>query len=258
MKSKVTIVKIGGNVINDKKLLDRFLDEFAKLEQPKVLVHGGGRLASELSKKLKINTLMDEGRRITSSETLEVVTMVYAGLVNKNIVSQLQKKKCNALGLSGADANCILAVKRPVSPIDFGWVGDVQSINDSVVNSFLENGITPIFCAITHDGEGQLLNTNADTVASEVAIALSKTHKVELIYCFEKKGVLSDIKNEESVINEIDSTTYLRLKQEQLVHEGMIPKIENCFNALRSAVSKVKIGDLYAIREESLGTKFIL
>ncbi len=197
---RLRVVKIGGNVIDDAVALQGLLCRYAAISGPKVLVHGGGKLATELSGRLGITPKMVDGRRITSEQDLEVVTMVYAGLINKRITAQLQALGCNALGLSGVDGNVILAQRRPVKEVDFGLVGDVESVNGPFLSSLLEKGIAPVLCAITHDGAAQLLNTNADTIASEVAVALSPWFEVELIYCFEKKGVLRDVANEDSVI----------------------------------------------------------
>jgi acetylglutamate kinase len=242
MKTKLSVIKIGGNIIDDENMLSSFLHDFSKIKNPKVLIHGGGKIASKLNDRLGIETIMNEGRRITSSDNLETITMVYAGLINKKIVSKLQGRNCNALGLSGADANCILATKRPTTPIDFGWVGDVKHINNISINLFLKNGITPVFCAVSHDGNGQLLNTNADTVAAEIAIAMTETYETELIYCFEKDGVMMDIKDNSSIIRSINSNKYKDLKEKKIINEGMLPKMENCFHALQNKVTRVIIG----------------
>ena len=242
MKSKLTVIKIGGNIIDDENMLNSFLDDFSKIKNPKVLIHGGGKIASKLNDRLGIDTIMNEGRRITSSDNLETITMVYAGLINKKIVSKLQGRNCNALGLSGSDANCILATKRTTTPIDFGWVGDVKYVNNITINLFLKNGITPVFCAVSHDGNGQLLNTNADTVAAEIAIAMTETYETELIYCFEKDGVMMDMNDNDSIISTINSDKYKDLKENKIINEGMLPKMENCFYALQNSVTKVIIG----------------
>ncbi|MFT4802268.1 MAG: acetylglutamate kinase [Flavobacteriaceae bacterium] len=242
MKTKLSVIKIGGNIIDDENMLSSFLHDFSKIKNPKVLIHGGGKIASKLNDRLGIETIMNEGRRITSSDNLETITMVYAGLINKKIVSKLQGRNCNALGLSGADANCILATKRATTPIDFGWVGDVKHINNISINLFLKNGITPVFCAVSHDGNGQLLNTNADTVAAEIAIAMTETYETELIYCFEKDGVMMDIKDNSSIIRSINSNKYKDLKENKIINEGMLPKMENCFHALQNKVTRVIIG----------------
>jgi len=247
MKNKLQVVKIGGNIINDEQLLDKFLSDFAQLEGAKILVHGGGKLATELSKQLGVVTQMINGRRVTSDKDIDIVTMVYAGLINKKITAKLQGNHCNAIGLSGADANSIQASKRPASPTDYGWVGDIESVNNETIALFLENNITPVFCAISHDNKGQLLNTNADTISSEIAISMSENFEVTLIYCFEKQGVLKDVNDENSVISSINTEVYSALKKNKIIHEGMLPKMENCFHALANNVSKVKIGNINMI-----------
>ena len=242
-KPIVHIVKIGGNVINDNYQMDSFLEDFARLEGFKILIHGGGKKATDMAKQLGLSPKILEGRRITNKENLEIVTMIYAGLINKNIVAQLQKNKCNAMGLSGADGNTIKAHKRIVKDIDYGFAGDIDTVNHSTINLLLENKITPVFCAITHDKKGQLLNTNADTIASEIASKLSKHYQTILIYCFEKDGVLKDVNDSNSVIENIDLKTYEELKKDHIISEGMLPKLENCFFALQHGVSKIIIGN---------------
>ena len=239
----LTIVKIGGNVVDSPESLSKFLLMFNKIEAPKILIHGGGILASEISAKLGIETKMHNGRRITDAETLKVCTMVYAGWINKSIVAQLQKIGCNSLGLSGADAGVIPAKRRSPDPVDFGFVGDISpdEINTGVLVSLLGRGITPVFCAITHDRNGSLLNTNADTMASGIAVALSGSYYTRLIFCFEKEGVLYDPKDEKSVIPLITKESYTRLKNEGVVSEGMLPKLDNAFFALERGVSEVYI-----------------
>lgn len=237
------VIKIGGNVIDNEVNLASFLSDFSKLPAPKVLVHGGGKLASQLSKQMGIEPNMVNGRRVTNAETLDIITMVYAGKINKNVVAKLQAKNCNAIGFSGADGNVIVADKRPVKDVDFGFVGDIKKVNTEALEVLLQNNITPIFCAISHDENGQLLNTNADTIASEVAIGLSSSYEVELYYCFEKNGVLTDIDDENSVIEDINPATYEQLKKEEIIHSGMLPKIDNCFHATGNGVRKVFIGN---------------
>lgn len=251
MKNKLSIVKIGGNVIEDKSELSKFLQLFSELEGPKILVHGGGKLATELGNKLGVEARMVNGRRITDAQSLEIITMVYGGLANKNIVAGLQARNCNAIGLSGADANTIKAHKRPVNEIDFGFVGDVESVNSNTIENLLKIGFTPVFCAITHDGNGQLFNTNADTIASEIAIGMSGIYSTTLYYCFEKKGVLSDVSEDNSVIKNIDSDSYQDLLQKKIIADGMLPKLENCFHALEKNVTKVCIGDISMLRPTS-------
>ncbi|MDH5413920.1 MAG: acetylglutamate kinase, partial [Flavobacteriaceae bacterium] len=209
----------------------------------KILVHGGGKKATELASHLGLEPKMINGRRITDRENLEVVTMVYAGLINKDIVAQLQKHNCNAIGLSGADANTIKAHKRIVKEIDYGFAGDIDHVDHGNIKILLDNNFTPIFCAITHNMKGQLLNTNADTIASEVAVALSKEYEVILTYCFEKNGVLKNMNDENSVIRTINSQDYLSLKKDKIIADGMLPKLENCFYALQHGVSKIIIGN---------------
>ena len=239
----IRVVKIGGNVIDDAQNLSAFLDRFAELPAPKVLVHGGGKLATRLCEQLSIETKMIDGRRITDRETLDVVTMVYAGLVNKQIVAALQARGCMAIGLSGADANLIPAHRRPAEPIDYGFVGDVeqQSFNVTFLQSLIEQGVTPVVCPLTHDGQGTMLNTNADSVASAVAIGASQLDETQLVFCFEKPGVLRDVNDDHSVIEHIDEQTYSALLQEQVISKGMLPKIAASFRAIENGVSSVVI-----------------
>lgn len=244
-----TILKIGGNIINDAVQLAAALDYFASLPTPSILVHGGGRKASEVLKEMGIQPTMIEGRRITDSATLEVVTMVYAGLINKNVVAQLQQRGCNAIGLSGADGNLIKATKRPVKTIDYGFAGDVEFVDGNLLMQLLATGLSPVLCPITHNGQGQLLNTNADTIANETAKAVATTgKKVRLCYCFELPGVMEDIKNPESVIRQITPARYVELKAAGIVIDGMIPKLDNAFAALEAGVEEVVIGNLESLR----------
>ncbi|MBE6239200.1 MAG: acetylglutamate kinase [Bacteroidales bacterium] len=271
----IRIVKIGGNVVDNPGLLREFVRDFAAMPGMKVLVHGGGVMASQMQKEMGMVPKMVEGRRVTDEEALKVVTMVYAGWCNKNIVALLQAQGCNAIGLSGADGNAIKALKRPPvhveslgEMVDYGYVGDVtaESVNAGFIYSLLEKGIVPVFNAINHDGQGNLLNTNADTIASSVAIAMANyryrsprevcsrceecthcsddgrlTHETELIYCFEKDGVLYDKDDDSSVIPEIDRTRFASLKAEGRVADGMIPKLSNSFKAIDSGVARVVI-----------------
>ncbi len=236
------VIKIGGNIIDDEQALQLFLKQFADLQSPKVLVHGGGKLASRFAKKLGVEVKMMNGRRITNAETLEVITMVYAGKINKSIVSRLQAHQCNSVGFTGADGNSIVSVRRPVEDIDFGYVGDITRVNTDVLAILLNNAITPVLCAITHDEQGQLLNTNADTIAAEIAIAMSSHLKTELYYCFEKSGVLSDVNDENSVIEHIDSATYKSLLESKVISDGMLPKLTNSFHAVSNKVANVYLG----------------
>lgn len=257
------IIKIGGNVIDNSENLYRFLKDFAALPDFKILVHGGGKVATQLSETLGVKAKLVDGRRITDIETLRVVTMVYSGLINKNIVAQLQRFGNNAIGLTGADGDFIRAKKRPVKTVDYGFVGDLDknSIKPKNLISLMEAGFTPVFCALTHDGEGQLLNTNADTIASALAVALANYYHTTLVYCFEKKGVLKDINDEDSLIREIDPKHYEELKKQQVIHSGMLPKLDNAFSAIASGVKKVIIGhsdDLGNIKQhQPFGTHLI-
>lgn len=242
-KESLSIIKIGGNVVDNPEALKSFLNDLNKLEGRKLLVHGGGVMASKMAKELGIETKMIDGRRVTDADTLRTVTMVYAGWINKSIVSALQAIGCNAIGLSGADANTIPSVRRSPEPIDFGYVGDPNpnKINDKFISQLVESGLTPVFCAITHDEKGALLNTNADTVANTLAAAMSKSYKTTLYYCFEKEGVLRDIDNPESLIKTITKEEAEALKIEGVIAGGMIPKIDNSFKAIDSGVSEVVI-----------------
>ena len=232
------VIKIGGNIIDNEDALQTFLKEFSKIEGLKLLVHGGGKLATKLANQMQVEVKMIDGRRITDAETLDIITMVYAGKINKNIVAQLQAFNCNAIGFSGADGNAIVSNKRPVKNIDYGYVGDVKQVNTTTLELLLENDVTPVFCAITHDKNGQLLNTNADTIASELAIALSQIFKTELYYCFDKNGVLKDVNDDHSVIESITSENVQQLIDDQI----MLPKINNCIYAVKHNVQKVCIG----------------
>jgi acetylglutamate kinase len=259
---QLTIIKIGGNVIDSSEKLHQFLLDFTALPGDKILVHGGGKIATELGTSLGIEPKMVDGRRITDIETLRIVTMVYAGLINKNMVAQLQAKGCNAIGLSGADGNVIKAVKRPVGTVNYGFVGDLddQSVSVGTLESLLNSGLIPVLCAITHDGDTQLLNTNADTIASAVAVAMSASYDTRLVYCFEKKGVLRDVEDDLSVVNEIRSTEFEQLKEEGVVSGGMIPKLHNAFEAIRQGVKAVYIGkadELPQIDSNGFGTRLI-
>lgn len=241
---KLSIIKIGGNILDDASALSDFLHEFSNLPGYKVLVHGGGKLATELSTKLGIKTQMVEGRRITDAETLKVTAMVYAGWINKNLVAQLQALGCNSIGLSGADGLVIPAEKRAVKDIDYGFVGDITTsqINTDFLMNVIEFGITPVICPITADTNGQLLNTNADTIASTLASALSEFYETTLVFCFEQKGVLLHKEKPNSVIHKIDAFRYEVLKSEKIISDGMIPKLDNAFKAKQDGVHTVSIG----------------
>ena len=241
-KKPVTLIKIGGNIIDNPTELKQFLSDFSKIEGYKVLVHGGGKSATKMAESIGLIPQMIDGRRITDDAMLEVVVMIYAGQINKNIVAQLQANSTNAMGFSGADGNLIQSDKRNHPTINYGFVGDVKKVNTNLLETLLSNGIVPVFCAITHDGKGQLLNTNADTIASELAIALSKVFDITLNYCFEKPGVLYDAEDDSSVIENINQELYSKLKAQKAIHSGMIPKLDNCFNSLSKGVQKIKIG----------------
>jgi acetylglutamate kinase len=236
------VIKIGGNIIDDTTSLDNFLVEFSKIEGPKVLVHGGGKLATKLAQQMNVKVEMVDGRRKTNAETLDIITMVYAGKINKSIVASLQKHSCNSIGFTGADGNTILSVKRPVKEIDYGFVGDVIHVNTLVLETLLSAHVTPVFCAITHDNNGQLLNTNADTIASELAIRFAKKYQTELYYCFERKGVLLDVNDDDSVVENINQEKYQELLEKNIIADGMLPKLNNCFHAINQKVHKVCIG----------------
>jgi len=255
---KLSVVKIGGNVIEDATALQSFLNDFAKMQGPKILVHGGGKKATKMAEKMDIPVQMVEGRRITDAQNLDIITMLYGGKINKNIVAQLQALGCNAVGLSGADGNAIQAVKRPIKTIDYGFVGDVVGVNNNFFQLLLQGGYTPVCCAITHDQKGQLLNTNADTIAATLAQSLSQYFEVSLWYCFEKQGVLEHIEDNSSVIETITPEKYRKLKTEHVIHSGMIPKIDNCLIALQNGVAEVKIGAPEMISGKTKHTTLIL
>ncbi len=248
----LAIIKISGNIIDEEDKLSAFLGAFAAVKGKKILVHGGGKLATRLAETLGIPQQLVEGRRITDAETLKIVTMVYAGYINKNIVAQLQAKGCNAVGLSGADGNAILAHKRGVGArsvasgidkaIDYGYAGDIDRIDGKFLAGLLQQDKSLVFAPITHDGKGQLLNTNADTIAGQLAIALSSDFDTTLVYSFEKRGVLMDVADENSLIGQINASSYQKLKDQQLIFAGMIPKLDNAFAALADGVGKVVIG----------------
>jgi acetylglutamate kinase len=242
MKERLSIVKIGGYVIDDSGELDRFLRAFASLESRKILVHGGGKWVSIMSRRLGLEVKMIEGRRITDYDTLEVVKMMLPGVANKNIVASLQKYGCNALGFTGADGGTILANRRPVKEgIDYGLVGDIVKVDSGKLKSILNLNFTPVFTAITHDGKGQLLNTNADTIASSLAVSMSEFYESELFYCFEQPGVMQDIANEKTRIPVLTPSLYDDYKRDGIIHSGMVPKIDNAFDALNQGVSRIYI-----------------
>jgi acetylglutamate kinase len=248
------VIKIGGNIIDDETKLSSFLRSFAAVEGKKILVHGGGKLATKLAEKMGVEQKLIDGRRITDAETLKIVTMVYAGYVNKNIVAKLQSFNCNAIGLSGVDGDIILAHRRRHPVIDYGFVGDVDAINVPLLKNLLTQNLSLVFAPITHDQSGQLLNTNADTIAQEIAKALSKEYEVKLIYSFEKSGVLLDADDDSTVIPDINPSSYKKLKAEEKIFAGMLPKLDNAFAALNSGVNKVIIGKAENLSKLIAGT----
>ena len=247
MKEKLTVIKVGGKIVEEADTLNQLLTDFSRVEGYKVLVHGGGRSATKMAARLGIESQMVNGRRITDAETLKVVTMVYGGLVNKNIVAGLQARGVNAVGLTGADMNVILSVKRPVKDIDYGFVGDVKQVNAEALVSLISHGVVPVMAPLTHDGEGNMLNTNADTIAGETAKALAEAFDVTLVYCFEKKGVLRDENDDDSVIPVITPELFREYVAQGVILGGMIPKLENSFSAVEAGVSQVVITSSSAI-----------
>lgn len=239
---KLNIVKIGGAIIEEEAKLFPFLKDFAALKGPKILVHGGGKKATAWAEKLGIPVQMKDGRRITDAATLKLITGLYAGQVNKNIVAQLQGMNCNALGLSGADANSIQAVIRPIKAIDYGFVGDVEKVNNAWFQHLLQQNISPVCCAITHDKKGQLFNTNADTITAEIGKALAQDYEVKISYCFELPGVMKDLNDPNSLIENINRASYQELLLNNTIAAGMLPKLHNAFDALHAGVNEVAIG----------------
>jgi acetylglutamate kinase len=238
---KLTLIKVGGKIVEEAESLKRLLGDFATIEGHKVLVHGGGRSATAIAAKLGIESKMVNGRRITDEETLKVVTMVYGGLVNKQIVAQLQAMGINALGLTGADLNYMQSEKRPVKEIDYGFVGDVKKVNAGILADLIAREVVPVLAPLTHDKNGNLLNTNADTIAGEAAKALAEYFDVSLVYCFEKKGVLMDENDDDSVISQLNPGMFEKYVSDGIIQGGMIPKLENAFEALRAGVKEVVI-----------------
>lgn len=242
--NKLYIIKIGGNVLDNESALKNFLKDFASIQAPKILIHGGGKIATRLGDQLGIQSNYVKGRRITDAPTLDLVTMVYGGLVNKQIVAALQNHHCNAMGVTGADGNLIKAKKRPVGEVDYGFVGDItpDSVNSTLLYFLLKQNVIPVFAPLTHES-GVMLNTNADTIASVLAVSLSKHFDVRLIFCFEKHGVLLDVNKEDSVIRNLNYTLYQELLAKGSFHDGILPKLENAFNAIQSGVKEVLIGE---------------
>lgn len=262
-KPSLCIIKIGGNVIDDEQNLHSFLKDFSSVTEKKILVHGGGKIATAIGEKLGIQSNYIDGRRITNDETIDLVTMVYGGLVNKKIVGLLQSLQCNAIGLSGADANVLPGKKRTVKTIDYGWVGDVNAaeIDFRTWQLFLENKMVPVLSPLTHDNNGHILNTNADTMASVLSISLSKLYDVKLIYCFEKNGVMENVDDQNSLITHLDENNYLQLKKDKKLFAGIFPKIDNAFDAVKNGVKEVIIGNSASLPElidGKTGTKIFL
>lgn len=239
--TQLNIIKIGGKLINDAIELDRVLRAFAAIEGPKILIHGGGRKATEVSESMGLEVVMVEGRRVTDTATLEIAVMVYAGLINKNIVASLQSVGCNAVGLCGADASIMTSHKRQVKSIDYGWVGDIDHVHVDALQKLLSVGFVPVLCPVTHDGRGQLLNTNADTIAAATAGAMSKSYKISLKYCFEYPGVLYDVNQTGQTMTSMSESEFSAMRSEGSIHSGMIPKLSNGFEALRQGASEVSI-----------------
>ena len=254
MKAKLTVIKVGGKIVEEETSLQKLLNDFAAIEGPKVLVHGGGRSATKIAARLGIESKMVNGRRITDADMLKVVTMVYGGLVNKNIVAGLQARGINAIGLTGADMNVILSDKRPVKEIDYGFVGDVKQVEGERLANLIQSGIIPVMAPLTHDGKGNILNTNADTIAGETAKGLAPYFDVTLIYCFEKRGVLRDETDDNSVIADINRKQFAELVEQGVIQGGMIPKLENAFQAIDAGVKEVIITAADAI-DGRQGTK---
>lgn len=254
---QLTIVKVGGKIVEEETSLERLLHDFSMLENSKVLVHGGGRSATKIAERLGIESKMVNGRRITDAEMLRIVTMVYGGLVNKNLVARLQALNVNALGLTGADMNIMLSEKRPVKEIDYGFVGDVKKVDAGLLSSLITQGVVPVLSPLTHDKKGNLLNTNADTIAGEAAKALAEYFDVTLVYCFEKKGVLKDENDDDSVIPQINMKLFNKYVAEGIIQGGMIPKLENAFDALKKGVKKVIITEASQLGKSS-GTTVVL
>lgn len=256
-RKTLKVVKIGGKLIEDEGKLKSFLADFAKLDGSKILVHGGGVMASDLAEKLGIPTKMLDGRRITDAETLKVIVMTYAGLINKNMVASLQGVGCNSLGLCGADGMSIVSQKREVKTVDYGLVGDIIAVNSSFISNLLVQELVPVFSAISTTNEGQLLNTNADSVATEIAKAMTANYEVELFFCFEKQGVLENINDEDSVIETLDTQKYQSLMENGGISDGMLPKLHNCFLALDSGISNIYLGNHNLLNGRSTYTKIM-
>lgn len=257
IKQNLKVVKIGGKLIEDENKLSGFLKDFSALLGPKILVHGGGNFATEMALKLGYETKMIDGRRITDANALKVIVMTYGGLINKSIVAKLQAMNCSAIGLCGADGGSIISKRRPVKEIDFGFVGDIEEVNSTFIASLLNQNIIPIFSAISCSREGELLNTNGDSVAAEIAKAMSLQYETGLYYCFEKKGVLANAADNDSVIEIIDQNKYQELLENKVISDGMLPKLHNCFQALDNGVTEIYLGDSSLLQNNSKHTKIM-
>lgn len=257
MKDKLTIIKVGGKIVEEEASLNSLLRDFAAIDGFKLLVHGGGRSATKVASSLGIETKMIDGRRITDDAMLDVVTMVYGGLVNKKVVARLQALGVDAIGMTGADMDIIRSHRRPVKSVDYGWVGDVDRVNGEALSALLRSGVVPVIAPLTHDGDGHLLNTNADTMAGETAKGLAPYFDVNLVYCFEKPGVLRDENDDSSVIPEINRELFLSLKEEGIVSGGMIPKLENALSAVDAGVCRVIITMASSLCDLALGTHVV-
>jgi len=257
MKPSIQIIKIGGKIINDTTLLDQFLQSFNQIKGNKILIHGGGRAATAFSERLGLQVKMIDGRRVTDKETLDVAVMTYAGLINKQIVSKMQQMGINAIGLSGADGNIIESVMRNKQPVDYGFVGDIANVNATLIQSFLDQHLIPVFCPVTHSKNGQLLNTNADSIASAIAKAMSQQSSVVLKYCFEYNGVLENLEDEQSIIQTVTKNSAREYIASGVFADGMIPKVENAFKALDAGIASVHICGIQHVHEDNPGTSFI-
>ena len=257
MDSELQVIKIGGKIINDPTLLDKFLHSFKQIRGKKILIHGGGRAATAFSERLGLEVKMIDGRRVTDKETLDIAVMTYAGLINKQIVSKMQQLGINAIGLSGADGNVIRSDIRKKQPVDYGYVGDIKKVNQDFIGALMNQSIVPVFCPITHSNEGQLLNTNADSIASAVARAMTQGHKVILKYCFEYNGVLEDLAEPESIIKTVTKASAKAYIDNGVFSDGMIPKVENAFHAIDGGLHSVHICGINHVHEQDPGTTFL-
>ncbi len=250
---KLTIIKVGGKVVENNNSLQNLLTDFNSIAGLKILVHGGGNIATDLANQMGLEVKMVNGRRVTSAEMLDLVVMVYGGMINKKIVAGLHSYQCNAIGLTGTDLNIIRAVKRPVKEIDYGFVGDIVKVNAEALNKLLNNGFVPVIAPLTHDGKGQLLNTNADDITNAIARSLASYYDIKLVFCFEKKGVLLDVNDENSIISKLNKFEFKRLLDNGAINSGMVPKLENGFDSLESGVKQVFVTDVLGINQKNPG-----